>query len=516
MSSRTWIYISILVVVLAAGGVFFWWMYKTSKITPKAEVTPTPTPTTFSDVPANYWAFTQIEAVNKAGYMIGYDIKAFKPDEQVDRATLAVVISRVYNKSYDNPTPSFSDVSKTYWAYKEIEGLKQAGWVNGFGDTTFRPDEKATLADLAALFARAHTNNQVPVVDPSLPSIYPDVPTSYWAYNEIIFVSNHDPYIMRGDGTGKFSPDLVATRGTLAMTTQKDQQLDTGNPPATPTYSDVPADNPWYSFVEAVTKAGYMQGYPAYKSFKPDDIADRASVAVAIARAVAGSDSAVPAGPATPSYSDVPTNYWAYRHIEYLKTKNIMQGYDNGTFRPDQAISASDGLAVRFTIAVVLARAKSLDLSSPPATASFADVTTTYHSFKEIEAVYKAGYTAGCRQDASGIYFCPDDPLTRATLAVFTYNAYLKTTPNSPTVISPAVSPVVSPKTPTPTPTVTVTVTSTPTPSTTLGASPTPTETTTTTTTTKPAKTGAEVPLAGAGLLSVLALARYLVGKRLK
>ena len=340
MSQRTWIYIIILVVVLGAGGVFFWWMYKTSKISPKAAETPTPTPTTFPDVPANYWAFTQIEAVNKAGYMIGF------------------------------------------------------------------PD-------------------------------------------------------------GKFQPDTIATRAT---------------------------------------------------------------VAVDIARVVAGGDAAVPDGPAIASYSDVPASgcttqdlcvdghYWAYKYIEYLKTKNIMTGFGDGTFRPDEN-------AFRFTIAVVIARAKGLDLTpyGSGSTPSFVDVPVTYSAFKEIEAIYKAGIVQGCRQDSTGLYYCPDDQLTRAALAVFTYNAYLKPVSQSPTPgNSPGTTPPTTPptKTPTPTPTVTVTVTSTPTPTATLAPTATPAAQTSTSTgagtTSKPAKTGAEVPLAGAGLLSVLFLARYLVGRKIK
>ena len=507
MSRRTWIYIIILIVVLAAGGVFFWWMYKTSKITPKAEVTPTPAAPTFSDVGSSYWAYTQIEGVYKAGYMVGY--KEFKPDQNATRADAAAAIGKAYSKSYANPTPSFSDVPTSHWAYQYIEGLKQAGWVEGYPDGTFKPDENAIRSELAIFIASAVAGGKANVPDPgNVSSPFSDVATTDAAFKFIYYAKQND--LMGGYPDGTFKPDQVAIRADLAVVVARAKAGgDAAVPAATTTsFTDVPTTYWAYKYIEYVNSIQAMVGYPPL--FKPDDIADRASVAVAIARAVAGSDSAVPAGPATPSYSDVPTNYWAYRHIEYLKTKNIMQGYDNGTFRPDQAISASDGLAVRFTIAVVLARAKGLDVSSPPATPSFADVPTTYDSYKEIEAIYKAGYTVGCRQDGTGIYFCPDDQLTRAALAVFTYNAYLKTPPTPPAVVSPAVSPVVSPKTPTPSPT--VTVTPTPTPTTTVPA----TTTTTTSTTTGAAKTGAEVPLAGGGLLSLFILARYLIGKKIR
>ncbi len=54
-------------------------------------------------------------------------------------------------------------------------------------------------------------------------------------------------------------------------------------------------------------------------------------------------------------------------------------------------------------------------LSLPPTTASFDDVPVDYWAFQHIEALAKSGITSGC--DASN--FCPEDPLTRAQMAVF-------------------------------------------------------------------------------------------------
>ncbi len=101
MSNRTWIYIVILVIVLAAGGVFFWWMYKTSKITPTAEVSPSAAAPTFSDVPTTYWAYNQIEAVNQKGYMQGF--REFRPTQETDRATIAVAFARAYGRTASPP-----------------------------------------------------------------------------------------------------------------------------------------------------------------------------------------------------------------------------------------------------------------------------------------------------------------------------------------------------------------------------------------------------------------------------
>ncbi len=56
-----------------------------------------------------------------------------------------------------------------------------------------------------------------------------------------------------------------------------------------------------------------------------------------------------------------------------------------------------------------------LQVSPPPLTADFQDVPTSHPLFKFVEALYKAGITAGC----GGGNFCPDAPMTRGQAAVY-------------------------------------------------------------------------------------------------
>jgi hypothetical protein len=57
-------------------------------------------------------------------------------------------------------------------------------------------------------------------------------------------------------------------------------------------------------------------------------------MAVFISRAVAGGDGNVPDGPAEATFDDVPTDYWAYKYVEYCVAENIVQGYDPVTYGP--------------------------------------------------------------------------------------------------------------------------------------------------------------------------------------
>jgi hypothetical protein len=60
-----------------------------------------------------------------------------------------------------------------------------------------------------------------------------------------------------------------------------------------------------------------------------------------------------------------------------------------------------------------------LDVSPPPATATFTDVPTSHLYFRAIEALASAGITQGC----GGGNFCPNQAVTRGELAKFLANA---------------------------------------------------------------------------------------------
>ena len=45
-----------------------------------------------------------------------------------------------------------------------------------------------------------------------------------------------------------------------------------------------------------------------------------------------------------PSFSDVPSNHFAYEAVEFLKAGGIISGFSNGTFRPDQKVNRAEAL----------------------------------------------------------------------------------------------------------------------------------------------------------------------------
>ena len=98
---------------------------------------------------------------------------------------------------------------------------------------------------------------------------------------------------------------------------------------------------------------GYSDG-----TYRPAVPVDRGQMAVFVARAIAGSDGAVPPAPPTPTFPDVtPTSTWAWaqKHVEYTVARGVVSGYGDGLYHPEIGVT-------RDQMAVFVARAFALPM----------------------------------------------------------------------------------------------------------------------------------------------------------
>lgn len=81
----------------------------------------------------------------------GYRDGSNRPESTVTRAELAAMLVSALGLTRLNPsTPSFGDVSPTYWAYRSIETAAARGFIAGGADGRFRPTDPVTRAELAS------------------------------------------------------------------------------------------------------------------------------------------------------------------------------------------------------------------------------------------------------------------------------------------------------------------------------------------------------------------------------
>jgi hypothetical protein len=204
---------------------------------------------------------------------------------------------------------SFTDVPKTHVFYPYVERLLHNGVTMGCAPGTYCPEDPVSRLQMAIFLARAQAGGDG------------NVPSSGTAQGS--------PYDCRSGGVSLFS--------------------------------DIAADNPFCRHVHAIYATGVTTGCEPGK-YCPDPNVTRAQIAMFIARAVAGSDAAVPqtygpdpvtgrsyscnAGTPNLHFTDVTTSDLYCRHTHYLWAKDVISGFPDNTYQP--ALSVTRGAMAKF------------------------------------------------------------------------------------------------------------------------------------------------------------------------
>ena len=179
---------------------------------------------------------------------------------------------------------SFIDVPADHWAIGAIEAAKAAGIVSGYGDHTYHPDQPVSRDQMAVYLARAIACGEANVPTGPAAVSFPDVPADHWAFQYVEFAKER--CVVTGYPDGTYQPAIAVDRGQMAVFVARATMIPS----------------------EAINLGGYQP-------------------------------------PATPSFSDVPPDFWSYKHIEYIRSKGIAAGYPDGLYHPER-VCTRDQMAV--------------------------------------------------------------------------------------------------------------------------------------------------------------------------
>ncbi|MCR1850197.1 N-acetylmuramoyl-L-alanine amidase [Paeniclostridium sordellii] len=100
-----------------------------------------------------HWAKNQIMDFSSKGYINGYEDNTFRPDANVSRAEFVKILNKVFK--FTNTThSSFTDVSPRDWYYNDICIGINEGYINGYEDNTFRPNSPITREEASKIIAK--------------------------------------------------------------------------------------------------------------------------------------------------------------------------------------------------------------------------------------------------------------------------------------------------------------------------------------------------------------------------
>ncbi len=151
--------------------------------------------TSFTDVSEDDWFATAVAFMENAGIVNGYEDGTFRPNNYITRAEFATIASR-YDKLTSTKEMNFTDVLASHWAYKNINSAVEHGWVQGYEDHSFKPDENIKRTETVTIVNRmlgrkAEEEFSGKSTDGLV--MFPDNLPTHWAYYEVIESSNtHD------------------------------------------------------------------------------------------------------------------------------------------------------------------------------------------------------------------------------------------------------------------------------------------------------------------------------------
>ena len=148
----------------------------------------------YSDVNAGDWFNNAISTLSNAGIVTGYNDGTFRPNQPITRGEMAKIIANFANLKSGDKT--FTDLAG-HWSKTYVELAAGNGWIAGYPDGSFRPDQKITRAETVTMINRVL--ERVPAKESRLLSrsimlTFPDNNPGDWYYIAIQEASNSHEY----------------------------------------------------------------------------------------------------------------------------------------------------------------------------------------------------------------------------------------------------------------------------------------------------------------------------------
>jgi len=144
----------------------------------------------FTDT-AGHWGETIIQKWSGLGLINGYEDGSFKPDGGITRAEFITLVNNAFG--YDEmESESFSDVDSKDWYYNQVKKANSIGYVSGYEDKTFRPNNLVSRQEAAVILIRI-MDNVITVKSNYLYRYYDvlQIPEWSWQYVESAVVAGY-------------------------------------------------------------------------------------------------------------------------------------------------------------------------------------------------------------------------------------------------------------------------------------------------------------------------------------
>ena len=155
-----------------------------------------PITVSFTDVAPDTWYATAVNTLASLGIVTGYGNGQFGPDDSITRAQFTTIAMRFANLDTSGEN-IFTDVSEDDWFYEFVVGAIKYGWIGGYPDGRFGPNDTITRAQVTTIVNRMLGRSaDEDYVERNIEELtrFTDVPDTHWAYYNIMEATNAHDY----------------------------------------------------------------------------------------------------------------------------------------------------------------------------------------------------------------------------------------------------------------------------------------------------------------------------------
>ncbi|WP_346290566.1 S-layer homology domain-containing protein [Sphaerothrix gracilis] len=173
-------------------------------------------PLEFSDVASDYWAEPFIDRLSSRQIISGFTNGTFRPEQPVTRAELAAQLTKAFAMSSSQETINFTDISEDYWAAQSIDQTVKAGFMEGYPDNEFQPEQSIPRVQVLVAIASGLGLTAPEDAESILASTFSDADAiPEWAVDQIAAATEAGLVVSHPDAS-QLNPNQDASRAEVA------------------------------------------------------------------------------------------------------------------------------------------------------------------------------------------------------------------------------------------------------------------------------------------------------------
>lgn len=173
--------------------------------------------TKFSDI-QNHWARPFIEGLAQRGIVSGFPDGSFRPNQSMSRVEFAAILNRAFSLPPKRQYVPFQDIPATHWAAKPIQKAFETGFLAGFPDQSFRPNDKIARVQIlvSLVTGLGIVPSNIANLTLALPNVYQDTAQIPQYGLDKVAAATGAGIVVNYPNIKILNPNNAATRGEVA------------------------------------------------------------------------------------------------------------------------------------------------------------------------------------------------------------------------------------------------------------------------------------------------------------